>query len=812
MFNRMNQKIRAHATATAWLWSVAGVLLAVIIVLGVTQRGSEIETVAAALSTSASTGCEMDVVTTAPPERGGIKAATSSVATAATYRYQNIPVTQFRVENLSPKAVSELDYVEWYFSRYEDCHYIFLPATADRTQLRIVWQASGTLYLNDVAVKSGELTDLLSTADTFSVRVDHTDCGQLHIMQSDLPCVFLELEELSLLKLNSNRNNEDSAQMLALYADGTVDYDGPLEKITGHGNSSWDYSMKDNKYEPDVDITYMEAKRSYNMKFDQKTNLFGLGKAKKWVLMGNYLDFSMLRNSTVFRMSELVGIDYTMEYAYIDLFIDGSYRGTYQICERVQVQKQRVNITDLEEENEKVNTEALEHYQHVYSDHNASSVALNSYKYYDLPNQPDDITGGYLIQFQLPNRYPSKSESGFVTSRGQPVQLETPEHASEAEILYIRNFVQDLEDAIYSEDGYNAKGKHYSEYIDVESIIKGYLIQEITCNADGAYTSFYFWKESDALGDGKLHYGPVWDFDLAFSNFTRTMPDYHPSKGKFFSGRTNGLFVCHMPNSAYALYRETAPECELGWLGKLYEKEDYRKQVATIYFECFDDVVSQLTEEFIPQMGEYLSTSAEMNDAMYRMLLSRKRLGPSNGKSYDEFVQYVSNFLTKHTDYLRTEWLPIAKQAIADSLPDALDLLPLTRYDAEGLAALQQKIAIGQTAITAADSYEGAKLAYAAAVASLMSIPMAEISGDFDDNGIVNYDDAVAVLVHYVRVLAEIEDPITATQERNGDVDHNGKLDAVDAMHILMHCVHQMMGDDYPLPVPAGSTPRPTIT
>lgn len=74
-------------------------------------------------------------------------------------------------------------------------------------------------------------------------------------------------------------------------------------------------------------------------------------------------------------------------------------------------------------------------------------------------------------------------ESGFVTSRGQAVEIDGPEYASKEQILYIRNFVQETEDAIYSETGYNSKGKHYSDYIDADSLITAYLVQEISMKA-----------------------------------------------------------------------------------------------------------------------------------------------------------------------------------------------------------------------------------------------------------------------------------------------------------------------------------------
>ena len=196
-----------------------------------------------------------------------------------------------------------------------------------------------------------------------------------------------------------------------------------------------------------------------------------MGKAKKWALLSNYLDHSMLRNKVTSEISRAGGMEYVMDSVFVDLYADGSYRGTYQLTERVQIQKQRVNIRDLEEETELLNNNELDEYPQILSgipENSNDQYVVNSYKYYDTPNDPDDITGGYLLQFQLPGRYSYKAESGFITSRGSVIEIDGPEYASKEQVLYIRNFVQEMEDAFYSETGYNSKGKHYSYYIEVD--------------------------------------------------------------------------------------------------------------------------------------------------------------------------------------------------------------------------------------------------------------------------------------------------------------------------------------------------------
>ena len=106
-------------------------------------------------------------------------------------QYQEISVGAFTVSNLSPDILTNLDYTDWWYSEWEDCRYIFLPVTADREQLIISYSADDTVKLNGEPVQSGEITSLLSDADTFQITVGDADCGMLKIMQSNLGCIDL---------------------------------------------------------------------------------------------------------------------------------------------------------------------------------------------------------------------------------------------------------------------------------------------------------------------------------------------------------------------------------------------------------------------------------------------------------------------------------------------------------------------------------------------------------------------------------------------------------------------------------------------
>ncbi|MDE5883894.1 MAG: CotH kinase family protein [Oscillospiraceae bacterium] len=567
--------------------------------------------------------------------------------------YQETPVTSFRVENLSPGIETDLDYTDWWYSEWENCHYIFLPVTADRENLVITCSAGDMkISLDDQEIHSGEMTSVLSKADEFRMTADEVDCGTLRIMQSNLGCIYLATSHGGLDALDANRGITETGSALMLNYNGNLEYQGEIEKITDHGNSSWDYSRK----------------KPYNIKLPQKADLYGMGKAKKWALLGNYLDHSMLRNKMTFEISRAAGMDYVMDSVFVDLYADGSYRGTYQLSERVQIQKNRVNIHELGEETELLNEKELKEYERKSVNAGIWEYVQDSYKYYDIPNNPEDITGGYLLEFKMNIRYPG-SKSGFVTTRGQAFEIKSPEYVTQQQVEYIKNYVQEMEDAIYSPDGCNSLGKHYTEYIDLDSLIKGYLIEEISMDTDSYNESFFLWKDSDAVGDGKLHCSPVWDFDFAYYNYSAVRGNWDGDVG--YSWDSNNLFAAFFPISGYnADLGKESPTSGVSWIGTLYKRGDIVKRTAEIYFQDFYPYLCDLTDTerdggaILTRIGDEITPSADMNNVRWHMYggAGFKIFGPKNGDNYTECVEFLRNFTERRADWLAQLWMPLVSE------------------------------------------------------------------------------------------------------------------------------------------------------
>lgn len=220
-----------------------------------------------------------------------------------------------------------------------------------------------------------------------------------------------------------------------------------------------------------------------------------------------------------------------------------------------------------------------------------------------------------------------------------------------------------MEDAIYSDTGYNSKGKHYSDYIDVDSLITAYLVQEISMNVDATKASFFFYKDSDKKGDGKLHFGPAWDFDLSYNNFSTVISNSNGEIGT--SWNANNLFAAYFPISGYK--ESGRPAYGISWFGQLYKRDEIKKRAAKIYFQNFEPYLSDLvgsennSDSLIINMAKEILPSAEMNNARWHMYGGKEYcvFGSSSGDDFIGSVEIVSNFIEKRKTYLSQLWKPL---------------------------------------------------------------------------------------------------------------------------------------------------------
>ena len=243
-----------------------------------------------------------------------------------------------------------------------------------------------------------------------------------------------------------------------------------MEYIRGRGNSTWD-----------------ENKKPYKIKLESKADLLGMGANKHWALMANALDNTHLRNLMTSRLGEAMDMPFTPSMEPVEVIMNGDYLGSYMLSEVTRVGETRVDIADLD----------------------------------DDPDATDEatISGGYLLS--LGNWTLDDDKLNFTTEKAKGVlQVEAPDlftSKNETQFNYIKNYVQQVEDAIYDHD-YDS----YASLMDIEAAVKYYWFEELSANGDG-YTSgsCYLYKDRG----GKLCWGPIWDFDLAWGGLKDSVTD-----------------------------------------------------------------------------------------------------------------------------------------------------------------------------------------------------------------------------------------------------------------------------------------------
>ena len=392
--------------------------------------------------------------------------------------------------------------------------YLFLPASADVTKLSLTFVTdaqkdrvtlsgnNGTVYLSDTvditavaSVTNGyrEITAAVGKgAETLTFRV---------MQASAIPTVYLTSGNAAQGRdwVDASKKNAATGSMNMVNANGESIYSGNLTQIKARGNSTFTYAEK----------------KAYQIKLGTASDLLGnQEQVKTWVLLAGYFDATQMHDKLIKDLAAELGMAYTASCDWVNLYYDGEYRGVYLLSEKNSVGTAGVAITDMEAAYKKLNSK--------YGTNMKTATATNAYgqEYQYTTNLIEsanmDITGGYLIEL---NNDQWDEASGFKTSQGVAFNVKSPEWCSNEAMKYISEYYQEFENAVYATDetgaytGYNAAtGKYFYEYVDMDSLVKVFLLQELGLNCDGFISSVYFYKDVDGI----MFAGPVWDQDMIF--------------------------------------------------------------------------------------------------------------------------------------------------------------------------------------------------------------------------------------------------------------------------------------------------------
>ena len=242
---------------------------------------------------------------------------------------------------------------------------------------------------------------------------------------------------------------------------GTKDIKYPGNKVTLSNNGEVE-EFTDVEVKGRGNSTWRQVKKPFQLKFSEKTDLLSMGKGKKWVLLANYLDETGLRNATAFEIGKMLEMEFTPTGEFIELYVNDEYEGLYYLTRKTEISGNGVDL-----------------------------------------KTPD----GILVE--LDNAY-GKYEGCYDTDAGDCLTISDVVD-EESEKVVMEEFTADfnrMELALESGDYFT-----FTEFADVESFAKYFLLSEFTLNVDSYLTSLYFYRD-----DGKIHAGPGWDFDMTFDN------------------------------------------------------------------------------------------------------------------------------------------------------------------------------------------------------------------------------------------------------------------------------------------------------
>lgn len=229
--------------------------------------------------------------------------------------------------------------------------------------------------------------------------------------------------------------------------DGSVVYNSREVAVKARGNS-----------------TFTKPKKPFAVKLKGKNGLLGMTPNKRWTLLANFMDHSLLRNTLALNIAKQASLDWTPDSRMVDVVVNGQPQGCYQLCEQIRIGKDWIEI---------------------------------------------DKENGFLIEV---DNYPNEKYRIDTKFRHLPVNVKSPEEPSPQQMASIEKYLNEIEQMLYGNTDSDL-ALLYRNCIDMDAFADWWLVHELTLNAEpNGPRSCYMYKDKDGL----LKADPVWDFDLAF--------------------------------------------------------------------------------------------------------------------------------------------------------------------------------------------------------------------------------------------------------------------------------------------------------
>lgn len=453
----------------------------------------------------------------------------------------------------------------WQYEHDEDFNavnskvkYFFLPTSADGEKVDIYNAYKSTVTVNGVDIPSCEVKAVsYELGKSYSVDVSGKTYTLKFMKSNAEAAIYINNTNADgngnnlMTYLNADKSRSAKATGAIVDAKGNID-NTDIKKIKGRGNTTWD-----------------KPKKAYNITYSDSVSIAGMKKSKKYSILANYQDDSLSRNRFLYDLSDAVGMPYASDSRYVDFYSDGFYWGSYQITEKVEVGSSDL-ISDVDD-----------------SAYLNDDGTVNS----DFPFVCEVDAGA------------QDGEDYYVnTASGNKVTIKAPE-LEEGDTGYeeVKAYVKEKFDAFYN--SVKRKTSDPTDYADVESLAKIYLINELGKNWDSGVSSLFFVYKQDENGKYKFYGSPVWDYDNSLGNAVGVerelsnmgVSDYEEYSGWWckYKGRNISARSCN--NIMYYISRND----------KIYEES-----------------VSVWFEEFVPVINDFSADSstpkASSSTEMYR--------------------------------------------------------------------------------------------------------------------------------------------------------------------------------------------------
>lgn len=445
----------------------------------------------------------------------------------------------------------------------DDATYLILPEDVDEKQI--------VYYLRD-------------TYDNYVTRVvsdftqDVVIAGkQIVLVESQLPMLFIQTEKY--------KNFQDlvKAEDKETLCYGNMFLSVSLEDAQRYGWATEFVSSDHDATSPDTMFLRARGngtwagpmKKPFSLCLERAENLLGMGKNKNWNLMANSQDKTLLKNYVFNQLADNIGMQYVPKMQNVELYVNGNYQGVYLLTTKVSVDKKRVNLSDKD----------------------------------------------FLINWGAPNpvqRIGYESSSWFVDGAYEApyAELLYPEDDSNIDEKQeiIQRFISAIEDT---------SNDDFQKYMDMESMVKYYWVQEASMNYDASFRSTYSYYKNNT---GKIYMGPVWDMDL-------TLGTIKPKQNISFS-TPEGWKIRN-----------------LSWYVPLFEHEEFATAVREAYFEggIREELFKSL--ETFESEKEQLGIDGEMNFRYWKDEMEQWAFH-YDVDSYEEQVDEVIDFYRR-----RLEWI-----------------------------------------------------------------------------------------------------------------------------------------------------------